>query len=218
MRILSCCWKVWCRTAISKFSWCSCRRRSLLGYLQIDSCLNQTVLTLSRCHQDRAQLWSRSIKSAANPSWRQSILLSWLKQIAKMKEEWDKRGSYPVSIFWCRSVVYSASQGIASVFHPLELRGCRDTTNVHPATSTHPAPCFDALVNEVRERFPGDIPPGALGYVEIPILQHDLPLADNHQGRPTALHAFKDIVLQRLEQTKRQRDANSCQQSLPCFN
>lgn len=111
MRILSCCWKVWRRTAISKFSWCSCRRRSLLGYLQIDSCLNQTVLTLSRCHQDRAQLWSRSIKSAANPSWRQSILLSWLKQIAKMKEEWDKCGSYPGNIFWCRSVRIQRARG-----------------------------------------------------------------------------------------------------------
>lgn len=79
---------------------------------------------------------------------------------------------------------------------------------MHPAIYTHPAPCFDALVNEVRERFPGDIPPGSLGDMEIPILQHDLPLADNHQGRPTALHAFEDIVLQRLEQTKRRREAN----------
>ncbi|TAQ97873.1 hypothetical protein BV221_15545, partial [Lactiplantibacillus plantarum] len=67
----------------------------------------------------------------------------------------------------------------------------------HTPQLSQPAPCFDALVNEVREGFPGDIPPRALSYVEIPVLQHDLPLADNHQGRPTALHAFKDIVLQR---------------------
>lgn len=79
---------------------------------------------------------------------------------------------------------------------------------MHPAIYTHPAPCFDALVNEVREWFPGDIPSRPLGDMEIPVLQHDLPLADNHQGRPTALHAFKDIVLQRLEQTKTQHEAN----------
>lgn len=102
----------------------------------------------------------------------------------------------------------SASQGTASVFHPLELRSFGERTTVHPTLRAHPAPRFDALVNEVRERFPGDIPARSLGDVEIPILQHDLPLADNHQGRPTALHAFKDIVLQRLEQTKRQREAN----------
>lgn len=74
--------------------------------------------------------------------------------------------------------------------------------------STHPAPRFDALVNEVREGFPGDIPSGSLGDVEIPVLQHDLALADHHQRRPTALHALKDIVLQRLRQTRRQREAN----------
>lgn len=93
--------------------------------------------------------------------------------------------------------------GTASAFHPLLLGSSSGT-----AACTHPAPCFDALVNEVREWFPGDIPPRPLRYVEIPILQHDFPLADNHQGRPTTLHAFKDVVLQRLKQTKRQREAN----------
>lgn len=70
---------------------------------------------------------------------------------------------------------------------------------MQPTIDTHPAPGFDALVNEVREGFPGDVPPRALGDVEIPILQHDLALADHHQGRPTALHALEDIVLQRLQ-------------------
>jgi len=79
---------------------------------------------------------------------------------------------------------------------------------VYPTVYTHPAPGFDALVNEVRERFPGDIPSRSLGDVEIPILQYDLPLADNHQGRAAALHAFKDVVLHRLEHTKRQHEAN----------
>lgn len=64
--------------------------------------------------------------------------------------------------------------------------------------STHPAPGLDALVNKVREGLPGDVAPGAFGDMKGAILQHDLPLADDHQRRSTALHAFEDVVLERL--------------------
>lgn len=88
-----------------------------------------------------------------------------------------------------------------SICFPATLTRCcqRERANVQPSIDTHPAPCFDSLVHKVREGFPGDVPPRALRDVQIPILQHDLALADHHQGRPTALHALEDVVLQRLQ-------------------
>lgn len=73
---------------------------------------------------------------------------------------------------------------------------------------THPAPGFDTLVDEVGEGFPGDVPPRALRHVQVPILQHDLTLADHHQGRATALHALEDVVLQRLQPAKTVHEVN----------
>lgn len=37
--------------------------------------------------------------------------------------------------------------------------GLSERTQVQPSTATHPAPGLDALVDEVREGFPGDVPP-----------------------------------------------------------
>lgn len=64
---------------------------------------------------------------------------------------------------------------------------------------THPAPCLDTLVNEVREGLPGDVAPRAFGDMKGAILQDNLPLADDHQRGATALHAFEDVVLKRLK-------------------
>lgn len=66
--------------------------------------------------------------------------------------------------------------------------------------ATHPAPCLDTLVNKIREGFPGDVAPGAFGDMKGAVFQDNLPLADDHQRRATALHAFKDVVLESLQE------------------
>lgn len=66
--------------------------------------------------------------------------------------------------------------------------------------ATHPAPRLDTLVNKIREGLSGDVAPRALGDMEGAVFQDDLPLADDHQRRATALHAFKDVVLESLQE------------------
>lgn len=64
--------------------------------------------------------------------------------------------------------------------------------------ATHPAPCLDTLVNKIREGLPGDVAPRAFSDMKGAVFQDNLPLADDHQWRAAALHAFKDVVLERL--------------------
>jgi len=63
------------------------------------------------------------------------------------------------------------------------------------ARGPHPAAGFDPLVHVVGERLPGHEAPRALGGVDGPFLQHDLALADDHQGAAAHLRALKDVVL-----------------------
>lgn len=66
-------------------------------------------------------------------------------------------------------------------------------------TTTHLPPCFNALIDIVREWAAGNEAAGPLGHVQVTIFQHDLALADNHQRCPTQLHPFKDVVFRNLD-------------------
>lgn len=63
-------------------------------------------------------------------------------------------------------------------------------------------PGLDALVDIFRERLPGDEAPHSLENVQFAVFKHNLPLADNHQGSPMALHSFKNVVFESLERIK----------------
>lgn len=63
----------------------------------------------------------------------------------------------------------------------------------YPAASLYP------LVDEVGERFPGHKASRPLSGVEGPLLQHDLALADDHQGASAHFRPLKDVVLHSLQ-------------------
>lgn len=84
------------------------------------------------------------------------------------------------------------------------LSPCLNRTQLLPPHSTpgsrppHLPPGFDALVHIVGEGAAGGEAAGPLGHVQAAVLQHDLALADDHQGSPAQLHAFKDVILRSL--------------------
>lgn len=61
-------------------------------------------------------------------------------------------------------------------------------------------PGFDTLVSEVRIRGAGNEASSASGRVQVPILQNNLPLADDQHGCTSQLHALEHIILRCLEQ------------------
>lgn len=63
---------------------------------------------------------------------------------------------------------------------------------------THPAASLYPLVDVVGEGFAGHEASRALGGVEVPFLQDDLALADDHQRTAAHLRALKDVVLHSL--------------------
>lgn len=65
--------------------------------------------------------------------------------------------------------------------------------------ASHLPPGFNALVDIVGEGAAGDEAAGPLGHMQVAIFQHDLALADDHQGSPAQFHAFKDVILGGLE-------------------
>lgn len=73
---------------------------------------------------------------------------------------------------------------------------------------THPAASLYPLVNVVGERLTGHKSSRSLSGVEGPLLQYNLSLADDHQGRPAHLHPLKDVVLHCLEDDSRINTAN----------
>lgn len=92
--------------------------------------------------------------------------------------------------------------------HPLPIQGyCprgawTGHSPSHPTPGSWPPhlpPGFNALVHIVREGAAGGEAAGPLGHVQAAILQHDFALADDYQGSPTQLHAFKDVILRSLE-------------------
>ena len=72
-------------------------------------------------------------------------------------------------------------------------------SNPHASLVLTFLPCFNALIDIVRERAAGDEAASPLGHVQVAIFQHDFALADNHQGYPTQLHPFKDVVFGNLD-------------------
>ena len=67
----------------------------------------------------------------------------------------------------------------------------------YPAASLYP------LVDVVGERLAGHEASRALDGVEVPFLQHDLPLADHHQRPAAHLRALKDVVLHSLQRREK---------------
>lgn len=61
-------------------------------------------------------------------------------------------------------------------------------------------PGFDTFVSEVRIRGAGNEMSSASGRVQVPILQNNLPLADDQQGSTSQLHALEHVILRCLEQ------------------
>ena len=64
--------------------------------------------------------------------------------------------------------------------------------------SSYPAASLYPLVHVVGEGLAGHEASGALGGVEVPLLQDDPALADHHQGSAPHLHALKDVILHSL--------------------
>lgn len=79
------------------------------------------------------------------------------------------------------------------------------TTSAHPCREKevpYPAASFYPLVDVVRERFASHETSRALRGMEGPLLQDDLPLADDHKGPATHLQALKDVVLHSLQRRR----------------
>lgn len=105
------------------------------------------------------------------------------------------RDGHCASLWWGLSAASPPDPGLLSPW-------CLDRTQPlppHPGSRPpHLPPGFNALVHIVGEGAAGGEAAGPLGHVQAAILQHDLALADDHQGSPAQLHAFKDVILRSL--------------------
>ncbi len=63
---------------------------------------------------------------------------------------------------------------------------------------SHPASGLDSLVDKVRIGFSGDEAAWPLGHIEVPVLQNDPALTDDHHRETPALHSLKDVHLHGL--------------------
>lgn len=66
-------------------------------------------------------------------------------------------------------------------------------------TRTHPAACLYPLVHIVGEGLAAHVAARPLSGVQVPVLQHDFALADDHQGTTAYLCALEDVILHSLQ-------------------
>lgn len=76
--------------------------------------------------------------------------------------------------------------------------GMSESAFVITQRHSHPASGLDSLVDKVRIGFSGHEAAGPLCHIEVPVLQNDPALTDDHHRETSALHSLKDIHLHGL--------------------
>lgn len=86
---------------------------------------------------------------------------------------------------------------------------------------THPAASLYPLVHLVWEGFAADVAPTTLRGVKAAVLQHNLTLADYHQGTSTHFCALKDVILHSLQEEeaciRKGGELNNCTELIECI-